>query len=62
MKFHEFRHWSITLGEKAVRLSVFDERGQEHFEIIPDRGGREYREARDAALNRIADRMEAVAA
>ena len=62
MKFQEYHHWSPILGEQAVRLSMFDARGQEFFEVIANPGGRAYREARDAALNRIADKMEAIAA
>jgi len=47
---HEHHFWSPVLGEDAVRVSMFDDRGGEFFMVVADRGAREYRQARlDAA-------------
>lgn len=47
---HEHHFWSPLLGEDAVRVSMFDDRGGEFYMVVADRGAREYRQARlDAA-------------
>lgn len=50
------RFWSPTLGGNAVRLSMADDHGGEHWRIIPIDGNAEkYRKDRDAALDTIED-------
>lgn len=50
---HEYRFWSPVLGEDAVRVSMFDDRGGEFFMVVPDRGSREYRLARFEAAEAL---------
>jgi hypothetical protein len=55
--YQEFRHYSISRGGDAVRISVPDRDGQEYFAIIDAGYGKDYRERRDRALDRIEDAM-----
>ncbi|GAC1664512.1 MAG: hypothetical protein PVS3B2_00240 [Candidatus Dormibacteraceae bacterium] len=49
----EHRFWSPVLGEDAVRLSMFDDHGGEFYMVVPERGGREYRQTRLDAVEAI---------
>ena len=58
MRYHQRRFWSVMLGGKAVRLSVYDAHGGEHYAIVSDRGGAQSRADKESALNAIADAVE----
>lgn len=45
--------WSIMLNGNAARISMVDTFGQEYFSIIPNLGGRAFREARETALDAL---------
>lgn len=51
--YHEFRSYSPLHDCEMVRISVFDERGAEYFQIIPASSPKRYRERRDKALDLI---------
>ena len=57
--YREYRFYSPEFDCEAARLSMVDEHNSEFFTIIPVRGYRVYREARDRALDMI---DEAIAA
>lgn len=61
LRYREWVHWNVTLGEKAVRLSVADHLGREYFIISPyaSPDGRRWRERRDEALDVIAEAIGA---
>lgn len=60
MTYHEYRFWSAVLGCNACRLSIMDERGGEHYAIVPMNGsGKFNRRARMAALRLIAEHVQA---
>jgi hypothetical protein len=48
-----FKFWSPILGGNAARISMVDGRGDEHFVIIPDDGGKRFVEAREKVLDRL---------
>jgi hypothetical protein len=56
MTFTEYSYWSPVLGDDAVRLSVFNDRGGELYIIIPDGSG--YVDRRAAALELLAEALE----
>lgn len=51
--YSEFKFWSAMLGCDASRISMCNDRFGEFYMIIPDEGGRKYKEARDHALEAI---------
>lgn len=51
--YRVFRFYSPELDSEAARISMVDERNREYYRIVPAIGGREWREAREAALDRI---------
>lgn len=59
LTYRALRFWSPTTGCNAVRLSMYDARGGEHYAVIPQAGtGMQNKEARFAALDAIADAIE----
>lgn len=57
-RYQEKRFWSVQLGTDAVRLSMFDEHGGEHFCIIRQDGtGMRNRDDRNRALERLEQAM-----
>lgn len=58
MHYREFRFWSPLMGQEAARISMVDDRCGEFFMIIPASGGREYREARNAAIDAISTAID----
>ena len=54
MSYRLFRHWNVTLGCDAVRISVQDAHGGEHWALVPqDAGRRVNRERREPALEQL---------
>lgn len=50
----EYHFWSPVLGARAVRLSLFDERGSEFFVVAArPQSGQSYREWRDKNVTRM---------
>lgn len=48
-------------GQRVTRISVSDPRGpREFFAIVPNDGGRQYREARDEALDVLGEVLQMV--
>lgn len=45
--------WSVFHNGNAARISMVDDLGQEYFAIIPNPGGRAYREAREKTLDAL---------
>lgn len=58
MRVAEFTTWSPTLGCEATRISTADSLGQEYFAILPRTEGRAWREARQQAVEALAEAME----
>lgn len=55
------RYWSIAHGCRVARISMSDERGQEHFVTVPMaklRGNRLSKETYRDRLNGVLDRIE----
>ena len=65
MQYSQHRYWSVIHGFSVARLSIADERGAEHFAIVPTEAVRgdehrvAWRDRRDKALAAIADHIEA---
>ncbi len=53
------RFWSPLLGDEAMRLSMVDKQGDEHFMVLPAARGKAYREAKATALEKIGQAIEA---
>ncbi|HEX5321490.1 MAG TPA: hypothetical protein VFW46_20200 [Stellaceae bacterium] len=53
--YSSMRFYSPVLDAEALRLSMADERNSEFYAVIPARGGKEERELKQAALERIED-------
>ncbi len=58
-RFHEFSFWSPVLGSQALRISMADDHGAEHFVIVPVEPGRKLREARIQALGALSTNITA---
>ena len=58
LRYHEYKHWSPMLGQDAARVWMFDQRGSEFFMVIPDDGGKAYRERRATAVEAIYTAIE----
>jgi hypothetical protein len=59
MRFREYKHWSVVLGCDAVRLSIFDDKGQEYFCLFPMPVGPGYRQIRADKLLLLEEALEA---
>jgi hypothetical protein len=53
VSYQALHYWSPILGDHAVCLSMFNDRRDEFFTIIPRVDGKAWRPARDAALTMI---------
>jgi hypothetical protein len=51
--YSEFRYYCGIQDRDMARISMSGVRGGEYYMIVPDDGGKRYREARDAALDAI---------
>lgn len=59
LRIAEYKFWSPMLGDDAVRISLYDARGQEYYAIRTYPGeGKSLRELREATALRIFDAME----
>lgn len=57
MIWQELRYWSIMRCGNEARISAVDARGDEYYVLIDGGHGKDYRERRAAALDRISDAM-----
>ncbi len=58
MKFGEYFFWSPILGVDAVRLSLWDQHGQEFWKVLACPSGRGYRALRQKTLSLLADAID----
>jgi hypothetical protein len=55
LHLQEYRFWSPILGQEALRISYYNERGHEYFCIVPAEDGKGLRELRQRAAERFYD-------
>lgn len=55
--YQEVRFWSPTLGCDAARVSMVDDRGGEHYCIVPRVTGKEWRDLRASALEQVMEHI-----
>ena len=58
MTYNEFKFWSPLLGADAARLSMADEAGSEYWMIVPNNGGKAYRDKKLSALDAISTAIQ----
>ena len=51
--YQRLDYWSPTLGCEVSRISMVDKNGDEYFVTIPRESGRQFREAKDKALDAL---------
>lgn len=56
--YSDFRYWSGVHDRDMARVSIGDGKGGEFYMVIPDDGGRRYREARAQAMSDICEAMD----
>lgn len=58
IRLREYRFWSPMLGEEALRISCYNERGHEYFMIVSAENGKKLRELRHNAAEKFYDAIQ----
>lgn len=59
--YSELRFYSVLLDTQAARLSMFNDRHEEYFAVVPVAVGRAWRETKEIALDALVAAIESAA-